>query len=180
MLSEVENQAGAVSIASLVSGGDGLLDKAAEGVMGAWPFRIGEGGSKVDDVLAAWARDGRRVGPGGSGAELAEKRAERRVGVDSFSVELRILFEAGSSIGSPALFLEHIRGLEFVVIEGDGFAWLIVDMTRLVVDGSGEAGGDTGREGGSEMGGEGGGDTGREGGSEPGRGGTSFISMSGP
>jgi hypothetical protein len=35
MLSEFENQAGAVSIAWLVDGGDFLLDKAAEEIMGA-------------------------------------------------------------------------------------------------------------------------------------------------
>jgi hypothetical protein len=118
----------------------------------------------------------------------------RRVGLDSFSFEVRTLFEAGSSKESPVLFLERIGESEFVVIEGDG---LRVDTAWVVVDGGGEAGGDTGREGGSEMGGEGGGDTGREGGSEmggegsgdtgreggsePGReGGTSFISKSGP
>ena len=46
---------------------------------------------------------------------------------------------------------------------------LLIGNAWLVVDGSGEPGGDTGRDGGSEMGGEGGGDTGREGGSELGR-----------
>ena len=100
---------------------------------------------------------------------------ERRAGVDSFSIEVRTLFEVGSSKESPALFLERIGESGFVGMEGDGFVWLRVD-TAWVVDGSG----DTGREGGNEMGGEGGGDTGHEGGSEPGRGGTSSISTSGP
>jgi hypothetical protein len=45
---------------------------------------------------------------------------------------------------------------------------LCIDKVWLAVDGSGEIGSDTGREGGSEIGGEGGGDTGREGGSEMG------------
>jgi len=45
---------------------------------------------------------------------------------------------------------------------------LRIDEVWLTVDGSGETGGDTGREGGSEIGGEGGGDTGREGGNEMG------------
>ena len=45
---------------------------------------------------------------------------------------------------------------------------LLIGNAWLVVDGSGKPGGDTGRDGGSEMGGEGGGDTGREGGSETG------------
>jgi hypothetical protein len=124
---------------------------------------------------------------------------ERRAGVDSFSIEVRTLFEVGSSKESPALFLERIGESGFVGMEGDGFVWLRVD-TAWVVDGSGdtgreggnemggEGGGDTGheggsepgREGGNETGGEGGGDTGREGGNEPGRGGTSSISTSGP
>lgn len=59
MLSEFENQAGAVSIAWLMDGGDLLLDKAAEGITGARPFRIGGGGSNIDELLAAWVRDGR-------------------------------------------------------------------------------------------------------------------------
>ena len=165
MLSEFENQAGAISIAWLVDERDLLLDDAAKGIMGARPFRVGGGGSNG----------------GGSGSEFAEKRVERCVGADSLSIKLRTLFEAGSSKESPALFLEPIGELRFIVIEGDRLVWLYVDMAWVVVDRSSEAGGDTGREGGSEMGGEGGGDTGHEGGSEPGReGGTSSISTSGP
>ena len=50
---------GAVSIAWLMDGGDLLLDKAAEGITGARPFRIGGGGSNIDELLAARVRDGR-------------------------------------------------------------------------------------------------------------------------
>ena len=97
MLRELENQAGAVTTTGLV---------AAEGVMGARPFGIaGDGsGSEVADMFAGQARDGR-------------ERVDRR-GENSFSIELRVLFEGGFTKEPPGHFPEPIGELEFAVIEG--------------------------------------------------------------
>jgi hypothetical protein len=91
---------------------------------------------------------------------------DRRVGGDSFAIELRVLFEGGSTKEPPSCFPEHIGWLEFVVVVGDRFVSLLIVKAWLMVGGTGETGSDTGRGGGSEMGGEEDGDTGREGGSE--------------
>jgi len=106
--------------------------------MSARPFRITGGGSEVADMRA---RDGRRVGTG----VLVDKRVDRRVGGDSFSIKFRGLFEGKSTKESPGLFAEEIGESEFVVNSG-WFALLPVGKGWFVVDGRGK----TGRDGGSE------------------------------
>jgi len=49
---------------------------------------------------------------------MVEKAGDRRAGEDSFTIELRVLFEGGSTKEFPSLFPERIGESEFVVIEG--------------------------------------------------------------
>ena len=135
---------------------------AAEGVIGARPFRIAGGGSKVADMFVARARDGRRVGTAVSATELVDERVDRRVGVDSFSIKFRGLFGGKPTKESPGLFAEEIGESEFVV-NGGWVALFPVGKGWFVVDGRGETGRDGGseteRDGGSETGGDGAGET---------------------
>ena len=109
---------------------------------------------------------------------------DQRVGGGSFAIKPQVLFEGGSTKELPSRFPECIGWLEFVIVVGGRFVSLLIVKASLMVDGSSKTGGDTGRDGGSEMGGEegddighegsgriggeGGGDTGQEGGSEMG------------
>jgi len=57
---------------------------------------------------------------------------DRRIGVDSFSIKLRVLFEGGPTKRTPGLFAEEIAESEFVV-KGGWFASLHVAKSWFVV-----------------------------------------------